>query len=698
MTTTTTLSVGERRRQALERLASPAIVLTTIVVLGTLARLMLALQRPTPRYLPDEFLYTQIAASLGRGEGVSVLGQPSNFPALLEPILTSVFWRSGDAELAMGLTQVLHAAAGSLAALPVYSLARRVGLAPRIALLCAGSAVLAPGLFYVGSLNSDAVGYLLALCAIDLGVRALNKPTTGSQLAALGAIGLATFCRLQYAALAIAFVVSALGIERGRIVRAARAFTVTAGLSVLGLAIAVLGGARVLGRYDDVRDFRPSISAAEWALSSLMLLVVAVGVTLAFPAIAWFASALRHPTNRGSSAYAWFVTSSAVVTLLITSLLTAETLSNRFIERYLIVFAPLAAIGFAAWNASGRPNGRLVGVLAAVGILAIARAPLSAYVTGQGTADSPTLMAARRFEIAVGIGTADLIMALGITTAMAVVAITAFRRRMPATPAVLLAAACFLLTSIGASVADKQTGTAVLRGFALDQPTFVDDATSGEALLVQTPVSSRLDAMLLGIWNTSIRRAAWLQTDRRLPVEGIDGMRDKVAVARDGVLSLDGEPMTGTLVFALGGTAAAFDDARVKYDRRFVLVEPQTTARLSMLAEGIRSDGKVTQVGRIQVFPRKDGRCTRLAMTFDVPVNVPPTTLEFRDEKGGVKTIVAPSGRPSAPIILTSSALEPTGYHYRTLTLGGRKPSGSDFTVANARFSTRAIPCPPQES
>ena len=54
-------------------------------------------------------------------------GTPAHFPALLEPLLTTPIWLLNDAETAYRLTQALHVVAMSVAAIPIYWLARRVG-------------------------------------------------------------------------------------------------------------------------------------------------------------------------------------------------------------------------------------------------------------------------------------------------------------------------------------------------------------------------------------------------------------------------------------------------------------------------------------------------------------------------------------------------------------------------------------------
>ena len=59
---------------------------------------------------------------------LKIRGHAAHFPALLEPILAAPFWLGGDPPSPTG-DPLMHALAMSLAALPVFRLARRRGSA-----------------------------------------------------------------------------------------------------------------------------------------------------------------------------------------------------------------------------------------------------------------------------------------------------------------------------------------------------------------------------------------------------------------------------------------------------------------------------------------------------------------------------------------------------------------------------------------
>src|SRR5438309_9119226 len=120
---------------------SARVGLSAIVLTSFLLRLVAAVAHSTPLYFPDEYIYGGLARSLATSGRLAIRGTAAHFPALLEPLLASPFWLTGNPELAYRLTQGLNAVAMSLAAVPVYLLARRLRLGQGFALACAALAV-----------------------------------------------------------------------------------------------------------------------------------------------------------------------------------------------------------------------------------------------------------------------------------------------------------------------------------------------------------------------------------------------------------------------------------------------------------------------------------------------------------------------------------------------------------------------------
>src|SRR5437588_820266 len=179
---------------ALGRLAAvPArLTLGAIVGLSFAVRLVAGLAHATPLYFPDEYIYGSLARSLATSGRLAIRGAPAHFPALLEPLLAAPFWLTGNPELAYRLTQGLNALAMSLAAVPVYLLARRLRLGQGFALACAALAVALPDLLYASFVLADPIAYPLVLGAVYAGICALEAPSRRSHVAFVALAGLAT--------------------------------------------------------------------------------------------------------------------------------------------------------------------------------------------------------------------------------------------------------------------------------------------------------------------------------------------------------------------------------------------------------------------------------------------------------------------------------------------------------------------------
>ncbi|MFN0155879.1 MAG: hypothetical protein ACKVUT_16025 [Gaiella sp.] len=670
---------------------SARLVLAPLVVATAALQAGLGFTRATPSYLPDEFLYASLARSLAGGEGIAVLGTPSPFPALLEPLLASAFWHSGSAELAIRLVQVSHAVWVALAVLPAYAIARRVGVPTSAALVCAAAAAIGPASFFAGYLTAEAVGYLACLLAVDAALRALSRPAAASQLVFLGAASVATFARIQYAALFAAFLVAALVVERGRFGVVLRRYAITcAAFSAAALA-GGLFGAGALGRYRTVTGFGLSGESMRWGLSSSFLVAIAAGLAIVPPALAWTLAALRRGT-REESGFAALLLTLAGLLIGLSSVLTVETASDRFLERYLIALVPLTFVAGAAWFAV-RPFRPLVLAVAVLFVVALARVPLSGFTEGQGRADSPTLFAVGWLLDGVGVGGGSLLVALALTLVTLLGLGVAVRTRPGLGWTVVAGLSLTAVAAIGAGarVFDADKTTALRTSVFATSPSWVDAQHAGAATLVQTPGSNRFDSMLVGVWNRSIDRAVPLG-DRR--IDPLDGLGAAWSVAADGtLLDATGNPVETPVVVATGGTAVTFGSrGRFEYDRRFVFHHPAEPIRLGLLADGIRFNGRLAPEATISVFPRTDGSCTRVRLVLSLPSgDFPETRLELRT--GGDPRVVALTpGRPAEFVLLSDRSAGRTA-SVRTLSIGGRPPGPFAGSVADVRYFTGAAPC-----
>ena len=102
--------------------------LIAVVGASFLARTVVGWLRATPSLFPDEYTYASLGRSLAEVGRPLIRGGAAHFPALLEPLVTAPVWWIGDVGLAYRVLQTIGALAMSLAAVPVFLLARRVGV------------------------------------------------------------------------------------------------------------------------------------------------------------------------------------------------------------------------------------------------------------------------------------------------------------------------------------------------------------------------------------------------------------------------------------------------------------------------------------------------------------------------------------------------------------------------------------------
>lgn len=622
--------------------------LLALVTVSLVARAIAAFERGSVTYLPDEYLYGQLARSLARGEGISVLGEHEAFPALLQPLLTAPGWLSGDPELAFRFAQLVGVVAMSLAAVPAFLLARELRLGRRWSLFAATVAVASPGLVYGGRVTADGLGYLLALCATLLLVRMLSRPSGLSQTAFLAVAALATFARVQYVVLLPVAAVAAAVVERGRLRRALLRFRLLGAALATSLAAVAVVGSRSLGRYDAVTSFGLGHDTLRWLGSTSFLLLLVCGAAVAPGAVAWTAGELARPTSRVRASFAATLAVLAAALVAASALMATGSGSARFFERYLLILVPLVACAFGAWVADGMPRPRVALGVGAALVLAAALVPVSQFSAGQGKADSPSLLAVSRLEVAISVGSAGLVVALVVTT-LAVVGAGAARHRSLGPVAAGLTLSSLLVLAVGAQAADLVSARAVAARSLGMAPGWVDDAGARDVLLLQTPGSDRWDAMALISRNATIAQARLLGAT----TEPFDGATRTANVAADGVLLVDGARVRGDLLVATRGSRLVLAGAHaVARGPGFTLFRTTEATRVAVRADGLRSDGWLAPRATFIVYPPSvPGACRVARIALWLP-DGPPQTL-LLDGAATKRVTIAP-GRSLALALATS--------------------------------------------
>lgn len=632
-------------------------LLAGIVLISSVGRGFVAFATPTAVYFPDEYIYSQLASSIAHGK-LTIRGAPAHFPALLEPILAAPFWRLGDPMLAYRLTLLMHGVAISLAAIPVYLLARRLRATRWQCATVAGLTVVAPTMTWSAYVTADAIAYPLVLGAVAVGVSALENPRARSQLAFLAFAGLATFARVQYVVLPVAFLLAVLVMERGHVVRAARRYAVTVSTialpAVAGLAI---GLNRILGYYDSLLAFHISpLGLLQWIALDSMLIAFATGFALAPCAVSGLLAGLRstaRPVERAFSALT--ITFGALV--LVETAAYATNGSPRFQERYLVALMGLVPIAFLV-GIRALPRGKWLAVgLSAVLFVCIARIPLTGYSAVSGKQDSPFLSAVFYVERLVGTGTGGLLVSIAGAVLLAVSAATMLRPRIMLSLPLVLAAGALTFASVGAAIDDLNSASNARATYFDGSLQWVDDAKLGPVDMLLGP-GSFPPAMLEHLfWNRSLVDVLNLPGSNVVDDFGHRNAR----IAADGQILVNGTPVRRPLLVDAYYSALTFQGAHVlRRTPTAALWDTAGPARLGTMTVGRYFDGWLDRSAVVTVWPRSDGTRTgtlRFRLTLPVTKAVtavvqirtpgaPPRTFRVRANGSAVVAVPLSVTRP----------------------------------------------------
>ncbi len=593
--------------------------LAGLIVFAGLTRILASVVHATATYFPDEYIYAALGRSLGT-QGMPVIrGSNAHFPALLEPLVAAPAWALASTGTAYHLVQAENAIFMSLAAIPVYLMARRLGLSGGYSLFCAAFALTIPDLAFAGSILSDPLAYPLVLAALCCGFSALERPTRRSQLGFFAFAILATFTRVQYVVLVPAFIVGALLLDRRAAFRTQRLpfVIVGAGFAVL----LALGPARILGYYSAVEHLHVGWGLLRWAGLDLVLLSLAGGIVLVPGAIV----ALTRTRDRRDRALAALVVPFATAVMLEAAIY-ASNGSDQFKERYLFVLLPLLPVAFGVYLRQGRPAPWVVSGVAAAIAVATASLSLTSYASGFGYGDSPLLWAFVELERLIGVPVASLTVTLCAALAAGLAVAVAFNRfRMVALGAVLVFAGAL---SLGATVYDTDYASAARETIVAGDPSWVDRASNGPVTAIETAgaPTAALDEQLF--WNKSINRELLVGAAQPTDTLGYGALQ----VTKDGLLEDRGRRLDSE--FLLQGfevTVRLTGATSVARDSSFTLWRPDSAPRLTTYELGRYWDGWLAPEGGLEVWSAVP-RAGTASFTLSLPGSyAKPVTIRFGD-------------------------------------------------------------------
>src|SRR5919108_818364 len=397
----TALTARARSRSGLAvRIDAAAVpLLAGLVAVSFAVRLAIGWLRATPNYFADEYLYAELGRSLLESGRPLIRGIEVGFPALLQPLLTSPAWLADDVAISYRIIQGAGALAMSLAAVPAFLLARRVGAGSVVALGTAAFTLAVPDLLFASWVDAEPFAYPLALAAVLAAAVTLAHPTRRHGLVFVVVAGLAAFARIQFAVLPLCFLAAVVivGLRERRIRASLREQVVPLGLfGGLALATVAVGVTRVLGLYRSGLDGRADpVELLERLGLHALVLAYSSGWILLPGAVIGLVLAVARPRTRDELAFAAFALPLAAALFLEAGLAGAVDHAQ---ERYVFYVLPLIAVGFCLYAARGWPGRVYLALVAAGFVAASAAVPLAGFAAADGKAHSPLLLGAFRVE------------------------------------------------------------------------------------------------------------------------------------------------------------------------------------------------------------------------------------------------------------------------------------------------------------
>ena len=340
--------------------------------------------------MSDELYYERLAISVAQsgsllprlhGEVVSNLNQ-------LYPLLLSTLYGSGNVPASLAAAHRLNAFAIATAAIPVYLLARRVGIGLLLAVAVGGLAVAVPWIVLSSFLLTEVVAYPAFCWALLALVHAVERKTWVWDAVALVAIGVAVLARTQL--LVLLAVLPAAVVADAALTKSVPALWRTrrplvllySALSVVVLGAALTGdGSRLLGSYSVTAEkVRVDVGLLQLTLAHVATIALGLALLPFVVGMGWIVDRIR-PTAAASERAFGVVGASAFVLLA----LQVASFTQRFgaglvKDRYLFYVAPIVLVALAAAiGARSWPRWWALAVPAAVAALGFAWIPVTRY-------------------------------------------------------------------------------------------------------------------------------------------------------------------------------------------------------------------------------------------------------------------------------------------------------------------------------
>lgn len=681
-----------------------AYALTALIAISFVTRTALAWLRSVPALFPDEYVYSSIGRSIAESGRPLIRGGSAHFPALLQPILTAPAWLIGDVDTGFRVVQAIGALSMSLAAIPAFLIARRLGLSSAVSLALSAFTVLVPDLLYASFVSSEPIAYPLLLASVYLTMRTLAEPSPRWQILLVLTLGLTSLARVQFAALVAVFALATvlLGGRERRLRAAVREQLLPFALFAVGaLALLASGPSRTVGIYRYLFGFHANpLGIVHWAALDAMTLAYAAGWIIVPGALLGIWLTLVHPRSTEEFTF-------GVIALLVTVVLFFEAgflqaslpVGREIQERYVFYAAPLLAVYFALYASRGWPLRLHHLALAAALVIVSVRLPLSEYAVVSTLNGSPILFGVYWLTRELGsAGDASAVVA-AVAALMTVVAVLGSRRPRLGTPLVLgFALFATGVASAGAVIFDVQN-TAELKKVSLPgDPSWVDRAHLGNVTLLQSFSGGRGNTLQELFWNRSIKRVVLLPGGSRFDSYRMDTAR----VAGDGSLSVDGNPVKGPLLVATYGSTVRLRGARqVESGPAASLWIPDrgSRPRLAFYALGRYYDRWLAGAGVMYVWPEARGGEVSgwISMRLTPPKSIKPGRLTFRtSESRSIQFRLRPGVPQRVRVAVCSQGTAKVTWRTSSPLFYGLRPVSARSTAPT--FTPSSAACSPRRS
>lgn len=520
-------------------------VLFLMIGASAVIRAAVALARPTPLYYPDEYLYSALARSIANSGLPHVRGASAHFPALLGPYLMAPAWFIHNTDIAYRVALSWASIWFSVAVIPAYVLARRVGLTASGGLLVSLFTLLVPDAAFTTTLLSEPFAFPVFLTAVLVAVDTITAPTRKQQGALLVVMLVLCLLRVQFTVFPAAYLAASFAYSRfsaGTLLR--QQPIVIAGLALGLLVMATAGVSRVAGVYGGIGTLQVSATAvARWYLLDLFVLCVAAGWVVVPGATAGIIRFLRH----GQPAqHAFALVAVALIVSLIAEAAFFGANEGRVHERYVFYLTPLVAIPFI-WAAQSLAIGRLYVAIAYLAAVAAIVLPVLSGLRSATDDESPSVL---------GLGTltgggdrGTLIWAIVLSVAALVTGLRIGGRVLT------VAVALILIGAIGAAGSFSLLGFGTALGWRLNLSTDVPrlHAPPGTALITFSG-TNRFLLMKTLFWNPEISRVLVLGRGK-----AADGYAATNVYLRPPGVFIDpmGKPIDGPFAIDTDTTAAS---------------------------------------------------------------------------------------------------------------------------------------------